>query len=78
MSEFRPVDSLSLDSRLFFLLFCMSYNFHLIPDADFRFLAVVYSPSLIWLFCDPMDYSLLRCSVPGISQARMLERFAIS
>ena len=41
MSEFRPIDSLSLGNRLFFLFFCMSYNFHLIPGADFRFLVVV-------------------------------------
>ena len=36
------------------------------------------SPSCVWLFCSPMDYSLSGFSVHGIVQARILERVAIS
>ena len=36
------------------------------------------SLSGVWLFCDPMDYSLPGSSVHGISQARILEWVAIS
>ena len=39
---------------------------------------VAESLSHIQLFCDPMDYSLPGSSVHGISQARILGRFAIS
>ena len=39
---------------------------------------VVYSPSLIPLFCDLMDYNASGFSIYGISQARMLEWVAIS
>ena len=34
--------------------------------------------SCVWLFCDPMDCSTPDSSVHGISQARILEWFAIS
>ena len=40
-------------------------------------IAVVQSLSCVWLFWDPMDYSLPSSSVYGISQARILERVAI-
>ena len=33
----------------------------------------VWSLSCVWLFCDPMDYSLPDSSVHGISQPRILE-----
>ena len=36
------------------------------------------SLSLVWLFGEPMDYSPPGSSVPGISQARILEWVAIS
>ena len=39
---------------------------------------IVQSLSHVWLFCDPMDCSLLGSSVYGISQARILEWIAIS
>ena len=40
-------------------------------------IVVVQSLSCVWLFWDPMDYSLPVSSVYGISQARILERVAI-
>ena len=39
---------------------------------------VVESLSHVWLFCDPMDCSLLHSSVRGISQARILDWVTIS
>ena len=39
---------------------------------------VVYSLSHVWLFFDPIDCSPLGSSVPGISQARILEWVAMS
>ena len=36
------------------------------------------SPSHVWLFCNPMDYSPPNSSIHGISQARILEWVAIS
>ena len=39
---------------------------------------VVKLLSHVWLFCDPMECSILRSSVHGISQARILEWVAIS
>ena len=44
----------------------------------FTRLFIVQSLSHVWLFCDPMDCSLLGSSVYGISQARILEWIAIS
>ena len=41
-------------------------------------LVVVYSLSHSWLFCDPMDCSLLGPAVHVISQARVLEWVAIA
>ena len=38
----------------------------------------VYVLSHVWLFCNPMDYSLPGSSVCGIFQARILEQIAIS
>ena len=46
-------------------------------DASCLFV-VVESLSCVWLFCDPMNGSLPDSSVHGISQARKLERVAIS
>ena len=41
-------------------------------------MSVVQLQSHVWLFCDPMDCSQLGSSIPGISQARILEWAAIS
>ena len=38
----------------------------------------IQSVSLDQIFCDPMDCSLLGCSVHGIIQVRLLESVAIS
>ena len=47
------------------------------PGLMFAFV-VVWSLSYVWLFCDPMDCSPAGSSVHRISQARILERIAIS
>ena len=41
-------------------------------------LLLLFSRWVVSDFCDPMDYSLLTSSVHGISQARILERIAVS
>ena len=41
-------------------------------------MSVVQLQSHVWLFCDPMDCSLLGSSIHGIFQARVLEWVAIS
>ena len=55
----------------------MSLLFNMLSLFVIAFLGSVQSLSRVQL-CDPMDYSLPGSSVHGISEARILERVAIS
>ena len=48
------------------------------PPASFAVVAAALSLSHVWLFCNPVDYSLPGSSVHGILQAKILEWVAIS
>ena len=58
-----------------YALFLLKSVFKMSPPGD---IALVWSLSHVQFFCDLMDCSRLGSSVHGISQARILERIAIS